>query len=130
MRRLVIILGVFVFASVYGFSDEHKERWRPFDVNKDNALSGQEFANYLADQYVALDKNLDGKWTKREFVNRPAYMKRNDPTRLREKFKRWDKDENDIWTLAEAESAILGNFNWLDKDKNKSISIEEMPTDF
>ena len=42
----------------------------------------------------------------------------------------WDKDENDIWTLAEAESAILGNFNWLDKDKNKSISIEEMPTDF
>ena len=130
MRRLVIILGVFVFASVYGFSDEHNERWRPFDVNKDNALSGQEFENYLADQYVALDKNLDGKWTKREFVNRPAYMKRNDPTRLREKFKRWDKDENDIWTLAEAESAILGNFNWLDKDKNKSISIEEMPADF
>ena len=130
MRRLVIILGVSVFASVYCFSEEHKERWRPFDVNKDNALSGQEFANYLADQYVALDKNLDGKWTKRECVNRPAYMKRNDPTRLREKFKRWDKDENDIWTLAEAESAILGNFNWLDKDKNKSISIEEMPADF
>ena len=130
MRRLVIILGVSVFVSVYCFSEEHNERWRAFDVNKDNALSGQEFGNYLADQYSTLDKNLDGKWTKREFVNRPAYMKRNDPTRLREKFKRWDKDENDIWTLAEAESAILGNFNWLDKDKNKSISIEEMPTDF
>ena len=130
MRRLVIILGVSVFSSVYCFSEEHDDRWRPFDVNKDNALSGREFANYLADQYVALDKNLDGKWTKREFVNRPAYMKRNDPTRLREKFKRWDKDENGVWTPTEAESAILGNFNWLDKDKNKLISIEEMPTDF
>ena len=130
MSRLVIIIGVSVFVSVYCFSEEHNERWRAFDVNKDNALSGQEIGNFLADKYSTLDKNLDGKWTKREFVNRPAYMKRNDPTRLREKFKRWDKDENDIWTLAEAESAILGNFNWLDKDKNKSISIEEMPADF
>ena len=130
MIRLVIILGVSVFSSVYCFSEEHDDRWRVFDVNKDNALSGEEFGNYLADQYSTLDKNLDGKWTKREFVNRPAYMKRNDPTRLREKFKRWDKDENSIWTLIEAESAILGNFNWLDKDKNKLISIEEMPTDF
>lgn len=130
MRRLVIILGVSVFASVYCFSEEDNDRWRAFDVNKDNTLSGEEFGNYLADQYSTLDKNLDGKWTKREFVNRPAYMKRNDPTRLREKFKRWDKDENGIWTLTEAESAILGNFKWLDKDKNKSISIEEMPTDF
>ena len=130
MRRLVTILRVSVFVSVYCFSEEHDDRWRAFDVNNDNALSGEEFGNYLADQYSTLDKNLDGKWTKREFVNRPAYMKRNDPTRLREKFKRWDKDENGIWTPTEAESAILGNFNWLDKDKNKLISIEEMPTDF
>ena len=59
-----------------------------------------------------------------------AYMKRNDPTRLREKFKRWDKDENGVWSLKEAEMAIDGNFKWLDKDKNKSISIKEMPADF
>ena len=130
MRRLVTILGVSVFASLHCFSEEHDDRWRAFDVNNDNALSGEEFGNYLADQYSTLDKNLDGEWTKREFVNRPAYMKRNDPTRLREKFKRWDKDENGIWTHTEVESAILGNFDWLDKDKNKSISIEEMPTDF
>ena len=130
MRRLVTILGVSFFASLYCFSEEQDDRWRAFDANNDNALSGEEFGNYLADQYSTLDKNLDGEWTKREFVNRPAYMKRNDPTRLREKFKRWDKDENGIWTLTEAESAILGNFDWLDKDKNKSISIEEMPTDF
>ena len=57
-------------------------------------------------------------------------MKRNAPTRLREKFKRWDKDENGVWSLKEAEMAINGNFKWLDKDKNKSISMKEMPADF
>jgi Ca2+-binding EF-hand superfamily protein len=73
---------------------------------------------------------MDGLWTKEEFVKRPAYMKRNDPTRLREKFKRWDKDENGVWSLKEAEMAINGNFKWLDKDKNKTISMKEMPADF
>jgi Ca2+-binding EF-hand superfamily protein len=106
------------------------ELWRPFDANKDNALSEAEFGKYLSERYVALDEDMDGLWTKEEFVKRPAYMKRNDPTRLREKFKRWDKDENGVWSLKEAEMAINGNFKWLDKDKNKSISIKEMPTDF
>jgi Ca2+-binding EF-hand superfamily protein len=106
------------------------ELWRPFDANKDNALSKAEFGKYLAEQYVALDEDMDGVWTKEEFVKRPDYMKRNDPTRLREKFKRWDKDENGVRSLKEAEMAINGNFKWLDKDKNKSISIKEMPTDF
>jgi Ca2+-binding EF-hand superfamily protein len=106
------------------------ELWRPFDANKDNALSKAEFGKYLAEQYVALDEDMDGVWTKEEFVKRPDYMKRNDPTRLREKFKRWDKDENGVWSLKEAEMAINGNFNWLDKDKNKLISIKEMPSDF
>jgi Ca2+-binding EF-hand superfamily protein len=106
------------------------ELWRPFDTNKDNALSKAEFGNYLAEQYVALDEDMDGFWNKREFVRRPEYMKRNDPTRLREKFKRWDKDENGVWSLKEAEMAIDGNFEWLDKDKNKLITIKEMPSDF
>ena len=124
---LIFLLSMITSALCLG---DASELWRPFDANKDNALSEAEFGKYLAERYVALDEDMDGLWTKEEFVKRPAYMKRNDPTRLREKFKRWDKDENGVWSLKEAEMAIDGNFKWLDKDKNKSISIKEMPADF
>ena len=88
---LVFLLSMITSALCLG---DTSELWRPFDANKDNALSKAEFGKYLAEQYVALDEDMDGVWTKEEFVKRPDYMKRNDPTRLREKFKRWDKDEN------------------------------------
>ena len=129
MKKTLMIFLLSMITSAICFG-ESSERWRPFDANKDNALSKAEFGNYLAEQYVALDEDMDGSWTKKEFVSRPEYMKRNDPTRLREKFKRWDKDENGVWSLKEAEMAIDGNFEWLDKDKNKLITIKEMPSDF
>lgn len=129
MKQGSIIFILSMIISAICLADA-SELWRPFDTNKDNALSKAEFGNYLAEQYVALDEDMDGFWTKREFVRRPEYMKRNDPTRLREKFKRWDKDENGVWSLKEAEMAIDGNFKWLDKDKNKLITIKEMPSDF
>ena len=129
MKRTLIMFVVLVGASAICLANA-SELWRPFDANKDNALSKAEFGNYLAEQYVELDEDMDGVWTKKEFVKRPAHMKRSDPTRLREKFTRWDKDENGVWTLKEAEMAIHGYFNWLDKDKSKSISMKEMPSDF
>ena len=104
--------------------------WSTFDENKDNALSIVEFGNYRSFQYVELDLNLDGIWSRSEFVKRPnsmKYMKAND---LRAKFKRWDKNKDGVWSAAEAERAIKGNFRWLDKDKNKLITVTEMPRKF
>jgi Ca2+-binding EF-hand superfamily protein len=53
-----------------------------------------------------------------------------DPHWLREKFKRFDKNDDRVLSLEEAESEIAKNFKWLDKDKNKKISLKEMPKKF
>ncbi len=104
--------------------------WSTFDENKDNALSIVEFGNYRSFQYVELDLNLDGIWSRSEFVKRPNSMKHMKVNDLREKFKRWDKNKDGVWSAAEAERAIKGNFRWLDKDKNKLITVTEMPRKF
>ena len=101
-----------------------------FDKNKDNALSLGEFAKYKAEQYAELDVSGDGKWTRPEFVKGLRDLKGLDPHWLREKFKRFDKDDNGILTIDEAENEIAKNFKWLDKDKSKTISKKEMPKNF
>jgi Ca2+-binding EF-hand superfamily protein len=57
-------------------------------------------------------------------------MRRINPDFLRSKFKRWDKDSDGFLTLAEAEKMIKNNFRWLDKNKSKTITVEEMPKKF
>ncbi|MGC6480836.1 MAG: EF-hand domain-containing protein [Porticoccaceae bacterium] len=109
---------------------ESKEAWQAFDKNKDNALTIAEFANYKADQYADLDVSGDGKWSKSEFVKGLRDMKDMDPHWLREKFRRFDKDDNGILTIEEAEKEIAVNFKWLDKDKSKTITKKEMPKKF
>ena len=104
--------------------------WSTFDENKDNALSIVEFGNYRSFQYVELDLNLDGIWSRSEFVKRPNSMKHMKVNDLRAKFKRWDKNKDGVWSAAEAERAIKGNFRWLDKDKNNLITVTEMPRKF
>ena len=109
---------------------EEANGWPTFDLNKDSALTLTEFGNYLSNVYVELDTNLDGRWTRSEFVTRPSYMRRINPDFLRSKFKRWDKDSDGFLTLAEAEKMIKNNFRWLDKNKSKTITVEEMPKKF
>ena len=72
----------------------------------------------------------DGKWSKSEFVKGLRDMKDMDPHWLREKFRRFDKDDNGILTIEEAEKEIAVNFKWLDKDKSKTITKKEMPKKF
>ena len=109
---------------------EDANGWPTFDLNKDSALTLTEFGNYQSNIYVELDTNLDGRWTRSEFVTRPSYMRRINPDFLRSKFKRWDKDSDGFLTLAEAEKMIKNNFRWLDKNKSKMITVEEMPKKF
>jgi Ca2+-binding EF-hand superfamily protein len=109
---------------------ESKEAWQAFDKNKDNALSLSEFASYKSDQYAEIDENGDGKWSRSEFVKGLRDLKDIDPHWLREKFKRFDKDDNRILTIEEAEKEIAVNFKWLDKDKSKTITKKEMPKKF
>ena len=104
--------------------------WRTFDIDKNNALNMIEFGNYQSGLYVELDSNLDGRWTRSEFVTRPSSMRRINPDFLRSKFKRWDKDGDGFLTLAEAEKMLKNNFRWLDKDKSKTITVKEMPRNF
>ncbi|OUW18291.1 MAG: hypothetical protein CBD18_02960 [Opitutales bacterium TMED158] len=107
-----------------------EDAWRPFDKNGNDELSFDEFMQLRIAQYAALDRNGDGKWTRREFVKRMPDMSMGRIDSLRGQFKRWDKDENGLWDTSEAAKAIEGNFKWLDKNKNGSLAIKEFPKVF
>ena len=129
MKKTLITITCLLASA--GLSHAQSDRgWRTFDENKDNALSLVEFGNYRSFQYVELDINLDGIWSRSEFVQRPNTMKQIKVNDLRKKFKRWDKNKDGVWSTAEAAGAIEGNFRWLDKDKNKLITVTEMPRKF
>ena len=104
-----------------------KESWRGFDEDGNGELSFAEFTQLRVAQYAALDRDADGKWTRREFVQRSPEMTRGRIDALRGKFKRHDKNEDGLWDTAEAARAIKANFRWLDKNKNGSLAIEEFP---
>lgn len=103
------------------------EAWRQFDTDGNSELSLQEFSALRIAQYAALDRNGDGKWTRREFVKREDDMTMGRIDSLRKKFKRWDKNEDGAWDTGEASAAISGSFRWLDKNKDKSLQIDEFP---
>lgn len=103
------------------------DSWRQFDKDSNDALSLEEFSTLRVAQYAALDRNGDGHWTKREFVKREPDMTIGRIDSLRKKFNRWDLNEDGKWDTSEASKAIKGNFRWLDKNKNKAISIKEFP---
>lgn len=107
-----------------------EEGWRQFDKDQNGELSFEEFTALRIAQYAALDRNSDGKWTRREFVQRAPDMSAGRLDALRQKFKRWDKDEDGLWDTSEAALAIEGNFKWLDKNKNGSLATKEFPKQF
>ena len=106
------------------------ESWRAFDKDENGELNFEEFTQLRITQYAALDRNGDGKWTRREFVKRMPDMTMGRIDALRGKFKRWDKNEDGLWDTGEAAKAIEGNFKWLDKNKNGSLAIQEFPKFF
>lgn len=126
MKKSQITIACLILLPISSFADS----WKAFDKNKDNMLNLIEFANYKADQYAELDMNGDGKWTRSEYVKGLRDIKDLDPHWLREKFKRFDKNDDRVLSLEEAEREIAKNFKWLDKDKNKMISQKEMPKKF
>ena len=113
-----------------GASASADDSWRQFDKDQDDELIFEEFTELRVAQYAALDRNSDGKWTRKEFVQRMPDMSLGRIDALRGKFKRWDKNEDGLWDTSEAALAIEGNFKWLDKNKNGSLAIEEFPKHF
>jgi len=127
MKKTQITIACLLLLPISSFADSS---WKAFDKDKDSMLSLSEFANYKADQYAELDINGDSKWSRSEYVKGLRDIKDLDPHWLREKFKRFDKNDDRVLSLEEAESEIAKNFKWLDKDKNKKISLKEMPKKF
>ena len=127
MKKTQVTIACLLLLPISSFADSS---WKAFDKDKDSVLSLSEFANYKADQYAELDMNGDSKWTRSEYVKGLRDIKDLDPHWLREKFKRFDKNDDRVLSLEEAESEIAKNFKWLDKDKNKKISLKEMPKKF
>lgn len=127
MKKTQITIACLLLLPISSFADSS---WKAFDKDKDSMLSLSEFANYKADQYAELDMNGDSKWSRSEYVKGLRDIKDLDPHWLREKFKRFDKNDDRVLSLEEAESEIAKNFKWLDKDKNKKISLKEMPKKF
>jgi len=127
VRDIAIVTLAAVSLTANAYADE---RWRNFDTDENNELSFEEFTQLRITQYAALDLNGDGRWTRREFVQRMPDMTMGRIDSLRGKFKRWDRDEDGFWDTAEAALAIEGNFKWLDKNKNGSLATKEFPRYF
>ena len=127
MRTLLLTTLTLILISPAVHADES---WRQFDKDENNELSFEEFTQLRITQYTILDRNSDGKWTRREFVQREDDMTRGRIDALRGKFKRWDKNEDGLWDTQEAALAIEGNFKWLDKNKNGSLAVKEFPKYF
>ena len=119
-----------LMAALLSFPALADESWRQFDKDKNGELSFPEFTQLRITQYTILDRNSDGQWTRREFVQRESDMSRGRVDALRVKFKRWDKNEDGLWDTKEAALAIEGNFKWLDKNKNGSLAVKEFPKQF
>ena len=130
MKETLLGIAFFLVLPLSICHAEDVDGWQTLDIDKNNALNIVEFGNYKSMLYIELDTNLDGRWTRSEFMTRPSYMRRMNPDFLRSKFKRWDKDGDGFWTLTEAEKMIKNNFRWLDKDKSKTITVKEMPKNF
>ena len=130
----VLLMAIFalLLTPVYANAQTAAESdsWRQFDKDNNNELSLAEFSSLRIAQYSVLDRNGDGKWSRKEFVKRMPDMSAGRLDSLRGKFKRWDKNDDGYWDTAEASKAINGNFRWLDKNKNKSLAIKEFPKHF
>ncbi|MAV75854.1 MAG: hypothetical protein CBD32_02195 [Actinobacteria bacterium TMED172] len=120
---LLTLLPLLCFAQI-------DEKWRLFDKDNNNELNYQEFSELRIAQYAELDVNGDSQWARREFVKREDNMAHGRIDSLRGKFKRWDKNDDGLWSIEEAEKAIIGNFRWLDKNRDRSLSINEFPAQF
>ena len=64
------------------------ESWRGFDKDENNELGLDEFVSLRLAQYAAIDRNDDGKWSRREFVKREPNMSEGRIDSLRGKFKK------------------------------------------
>ena len=125
--RIATLLPLVFALCGNAYSDDS---WRQFDANENGELDFEEFTQLRITQYAALDRNGDGQWTRREFVQRAPDMTMGRIDALRGKFKRWDGNEDGIWDTTEAAKAIEGNFKWLDKNKNGSLAEKEFPRYF
>jgi len=126
---MTLLLSIICTAQASELASE-SDSWRQFDKDNNSELSFEEFSSLRIAQYTVLDRNGDGKWTRKEFVKRTPNMRKGRIESLRGKFNRWDKDEDGYLDTTEASKGIIGNFRWLDKNKDKSLPIDEFPKHF
>ena len=129
MKKTIIHLTIvpILLASALVSANEASINWRDYDKDNNKTLTLEEFSQLRITQYAALDIDLDGAWSKKEFVKRADNMKMARKSALRKRFQRWDKDENGELSSEEISKGIKGNFRWLDKNKSGSLSLKEMP---
>ena len=129
MKKTIIHLTIvpILLASALVSANEASINWRDYDKDNNKTLTLEEFSQLRITQYAALDLDLDGAWSKKEFVKRSDNMSMARKSALRKKFQRWDKDENDELSSEELSKGIIGNFRWLDQNKSGSLSVKEMP---
>ncbi len=129
--RTTLFLLVFLLGAGSAFANAaDDDSWRQFDKDNNNELSLEEFTQLRVAQYTVIDRNSDGQWTRKEFVQRMPDMSPGRVDALRGKFKRWDKNEDGLWDTSEAAQAINGNFKWLDKNRDGSLATKEFPKQF
>ena len=129
MKKIIVNLTIvpILLASALVSANESSVNWRDYDKDNDKTLTLEEFSQLRITQYAALDLDLDGIWSKKEFVKRSDNMRESRISALRKKFVRWDKDENGELNSEEISKGIKGNFRWLDKNGSRSLSLKEMP---
>ncbi|MEE3240990.1 MAG: hypothetical protein VX231_08500 [Pseudomonadota bacterium] len=132
MKKIFTLLVMipFILTASLASADEKSINWRDYDKDNNKKLSIEEFSQLRITQYTALDINQDGSWSRREFVKRSDNMSIGRKDALRQKFKRWDNNNDGQLSSEEVSRLIAGNFRWLDKNRSQSISLKEMPKQF
>ena len=125
-----LVIVPFILTASLTSANEKPINWRDYDKDNNKKLSIEEFSQLRITQYTALDLNQDGSWSRREFVKRSDNMTIGRKDALRQKFKRWDNNNDGQLSSEEVSRLIAGNFRWLDKNKSQSISLKEMPKKF
>jgi len=131
-HSLFIILSVFIVITTFGLSDSNAvhELFKSIDKNADGKINQEEFSEDMEEQaFERLDVNNNKNISMKEWESLDTIP---DKKKHMELFERMDKDRDkrisffEFSDYAERHSNVEEAFMGLDKDRNNSLSPDEM----
>jgi Ca2+-binding EF-hand superfamily protein len=120
MKKILAVIVMILFAVSLVFAAE--EILPKLDKNKDGKVSKKEYMNAVNGHFSKLDKNHDGVLTKEE-------IKSNEKIDAEKTIREADADKDGRILKSEYEQAAKKRFSSIDKNKNGYIDRNEWGTD-